>query len=338
MTLFFNKNRQDDLEAIDELSSNAEYRIRQNFFERVQKLKSEKSLKIIRDYLESGQIDLALKYLESQEEDSYSLFFSVFLSAAILEIGLKTSALISFARKLNSIDVTNIPLNFDPLDPLSASIIRRILGQIELERKQTVRASNLELILQGQSEGLSPSQIASRIQIYSGLTLNQIRTVLNYENLLRSGNKEAARRLLRDPSFDPLLTRKGPLVLTNEQIQMMVAAYRNKMLNSHAEFLGRNLANKIINEARQEALKQVLNRMNLPQNFLVKEWRSVRDNRVRRTHNHSVGMDGQKVRGMEAHFVSPSGARLKHPHDSSAPISETAGCRCRMLIYLQQPE
>jgi F like protein len=53
-------------------------------------------------------------------------------------------------------------------------------------------------------------------------------------------------------------------------------------------------------------------------------WVSMRDNRVRETHR---ALDGQTV-NLGTPFLSPSGAKLRFPHDPRAPIGEVAGCRC----------
>lgn len=58
--------------------------------------------------------------------------------------------------------------------------------------------------------------------------------------------------------------------------------------------------------------------------WTTKTWISMRDGRVRDTH---ANMDGQ-TQPLGSPFVSPSGATLMFPCDPTAPIEETAGCRC----------
>lgn len=55
-----------------------------------------------------------------------------------------------------------------------------------------------------------------------------------------------------------------------------------------------------------------------------KTWHTQLDLRVRNTHR---GMQGQKVL-IDEKFHSPSGATLMYPGDPTAPLSETASCRC----------
>ncbi len=82
-----------------------------------------------------------------------------------------------------------------------------------------------------------------------------------------------------------------------------------------------------MNAARHEAFAQGLSKTNYGPENVVREWSSAGDSRVRDTHR---ALDGQKVRGLDAAFHSPSGARLRYPGDTSlgAGPEETIGCRC----------
>lgn len=62
---------------------------------------------------------------------------------------------------------------------------------------------------------------------------------------------------------------------------------------------------------------------------VYKVWRTRRDTRVRSTHGD---LEGNRV-PLSNKFVTFEGNELLHPHDPAAPLSETAGCRCR-LSYL----
>jgi hypothetical protein len=55
-------------------------------------------------------------------------------------------------------------------------------------------------------------------------------------------------------------------------------------------------------------------------------WISKRDDRVRPTHRV---LDGQSV-PLGTPFLSPSGAKLRFPHDPRAPMAERVNCRCKL--------
>lgn len=65
---------------------------------------------------------------------------------------------------------------------------------------------------------------------------------------------------------------------------------------------------------------------------VYKVWRSRRDNRVRPTHGD---LEGNRV-PLGNHFVAASGASLMFPGDPSAPLNETAGCRCRLSYLVRE--
>lgn len=60
----------------------------------------------------------------------------------------------------------------------------------------------------------------------------------------------------------------------------------------------------------------------------IKMWHSQSDDRVRDTHQV---LNGQR-RALGESFDSPSGAKLRYPHDPLAPISEVARCRCFLSV------
>lgn len=59
-----------------------------------------------------------------------------------------------------------------------------------------------------------------------------------------------------------------------------------------------------------------------------KTWRTMRDSRVRHAHRE---MEGQQ-RPMAEAFTAPDGSKLRFPGDPTAPVSLTAGCRCRVSV------
>lgn len=62
---------------------------------------------------------------------------------------------------------------------------------------------------------------------------------------------------------------------------------------------------------------------------VYKVWRTRQDTKVRSTHG---GLEGNKI-PLANSFVTHDLNEIRFPHDPMAPLSETAGCRCR-LSYL----
>lgn len=299
---------------------------------RVNALKSDLTINEIRKALESGRIDIALELSNEDDASFLAVLFTIWVSAATLQITLTASEILAARRAAFPFSGVLTSLGFDPTNPRNAETLRQIGTGILSNLNQTKRNSIDLIISNGFVNGKSQSDIAEDIRRFAGLAPRQIEAVLNYERLLRQNSKEALNRVLRDKGFDERLRSGKPL--SEKQIQNMVDAYTKRMLQKRAETIARTVAGDIINEAMEEGAKQALEAAGLPEDAMVKEWRSKRDSVVRPTHKPHTGMDGQVV-PLSGYFVSPSGARLKHPHDGNAPLSETANCRCRQLIYVK---
>ena len=66
---------------------------------------------------------------------------------------------------------------------------------------------------------------------------------------------------------------------------------------------------------------------------VYKVWRTRNDMRVRASHGE---LEGNRIPLVNP-FITISGAELMYPHDPTAPLSETAGCRCRLSYLIPVP-
>jgi len=87
-------------------------------------------------------------------------------------------------------------------------------------------------------------------------------------------------------------------------------------VDTRAERIARTEVITAANAGTHEAMKKT--------GVKEQEWLSSRDDRVRESH---YKMDGQ-ITGIDGHFISPDGAKLKFPGDISAPPEERINCRC----------
>lgn len=140
---------------------------------------------------------------------------------------------------------------------------------------------------------------------------------------------------LRDKRFDGIVRKAiaDGKPLTAEQVTKLVDRYRERALKHRGDTIGRTEALAALNRSNWEATRQALEQSGLPLAAAHKIWDSAGDARVRNSHRE---MDGQRV-GIDEPFVTPSGARLMHPHDTSlgAPGRETIACRCRVNYDVQ---
>lgn len=325
------KSREDDIDKIEALFADAEKQLSRDFLARVNQLKSDANIERIRVFLEQGRVDLALEALDEEDDSNFLLIlFNTWILASTLQIALTRQSIQALQVKLFG---AASPVVFDPTDTDNARLIKELQLRIQANLNDTKRKTFLYIVNDGFVNGLEPKDIMLRVQKFVGLTVKQIEAVLNYEKLLRANSKQALDRALRDKSGDRRVANDKPL--TEKQIQNLVDSYVRNQLRYRAEVIGRTIAGDLINEAFQNAAKKAVGDAGLELSSITKTWRSRRDKKVRFTHSVHGGMDGQTVE-IDDYFISPSGAILKHPHDSSAPIKEIAGCRCIMTVNFKQ--
>lgn len=241
---------------------------------------------------------------------------------------------------------TAITIRFDPGNPRAAGWLRahssRLVTEIVEDQRMALRA----VLEAGMAEGTNPRSVAldvvGRVNRASGrreggligLHSGQIETAARAREELASGDPARMEayfdRKLRARKFDKVVRaaiREGRPVRAPD-IAQIVAGYRDNMLRWRGEMIARTEALTALSEAQNENMLQVIEAGGFRQDQVVKTWRAASDGRTRDTH---VALNGKSVR-MSAPFVSPSGAHLMFPRDSSlgAPASETIACRCRL--------
>ena len=142
---------------------------------------------------------------------------------------------------------------------------------------------------------------------------------------LKSINTATFNRLVRAASKGEALS-KADAAMSMRQIS-------NDMLKERGEMIARTETIGSLNAGRVEGMQQLIDAGNVTADQVLKIWDSGGpDGRTRDTH---LALEGQAKR-MDEPFVSPSGARMMHPGDSSlgAPASETVACRCAVRFSL----
>ena len=165
-----------------------------------------------------------------------------------------------------------------------------------------------------------------------GLTAQQETFARNAADELASGDPAALRKYLdrsrRDKRFDRSILKaiREESPVPPEIQSKAVARYKDRLLELRGTTLGRAEALAALQAAKLEAYTQAVEAGQLDGALIEREWDDVGDARTR--HSHRL-MNGQK-RGLHEPFVSPSGARLMYPGDTSlgASASETIQCRC----------
>ncbi len=139
--------------------------------------------------------------------------------------------------------------------------------------------------------------------------------------LRRKGSDSVVERAIRDGK-----------PLSAETIDRLVTSYKSNALRYRGESIGRTEALQALNRSEYEATKQVVDMGAAPESAVQREWDSAGDKRVRFSHR---ALNGQRV-GLNEPFVSPSGARMICPGDTSlgAGGDEVIMCRCRVRTVI----
>lgn len=117
-------------------------------------------------------------------------------------------------------------------------------------------------------------------------------------------------------------------------VDKLVTAYKNNALRYRGESIGRTEAIHSLNRAEWEAHKQAIDMGALREQDVRRHWDSAGDKRVRWSHKRMDALYDKAGVGIDEPFISPSGARMMHPGDTSlgAPAAEVIMCRCRVRL------
>ncbi len=212
----------------------------------------------------------------------------------------------------------------------------RILRDQGLQRVRNFTDEQVRLfrgkIEDGIARGVNPRTVAREVRDSIGLTEKQQRHVDNYEvalervHLSQQAQAGALGRELRDGRSDRSveLAAKTGEPLTRDQIDSMVARYKQNYINYRAETIARTEALTALHQGTEEAVAQIIGAGDVPPEMVTRTWSTAGDHRVRPAHED---MDGQE-RGVGEYFVDGDGFTLRFPGDPDAPAGTSVNCRC----------
>lgn len=309
----------------DQLIDHWEPILRKAFLDAIQNIRDGARLGQIEQMIENGDIEGAVKAV-GLNPASFRAFDRA-IGAAFEAGGVATAHLAP----------VRLQFQFNIRYPSAEGWLRRYSGdlirEIYEDQKQMIR----DVLVRGMQEGRNPRSVAldlvGRVGANGrrqggliGLTASQEKWVADYRETLLSDPIKAITRKLRDKRFDKLIANSDgqdkPLLM--EQIEKIVAAYRNRALRYRAERIARTEAMAALHQAQQEAITQMLGTGDIQADQISFIWRTARDKRVRDTHR---SMDGQR-REYGHSFLTGAGVRLRWPGDDSAPPAEVINCRC----------
>lgn len=248
----------------------------------------------------------------------------------------------------------SIGFRFDPGNQRAAAILRETAATLITRLTDNEIEQARALLAEGMATGRSPRSVAlDLVGRISRATGQRTGGLIGLSGPQRAA-VEAARAELAssDPSaLRNFLTRKRRVKypydrainralregrrLDGDTAAAALRGYTNSLLKLRGELIARTEGLPAIRAAKHEAYQQLADDGRVDVMDIVRGWSTNQDGRQRDTHD---AMNGQEVRGLDAPFVSPSGAQFMYPGDTSrgAPASEVIACRCDEFIAIRR--
>lgn len=230
-----------------------------------------------------------------------------------------------------------LAMNFDINNPRAETWLRKNSSQLITGNLIPEQRAAIQTMLQsGMIRGANPRTVAldivgrigptgRRAGGVLGLTGQQAKYVANMADDLANLDTRYFSRKLRDRRFDSVVRKSidEGKPLSQATRTKIIERYEDRMLKHRGDTIGRTEALRAVNEASDEALRQVVDEGLAPRNAVIRIWRHSFSANEREGH---AMMSGQE-RGVDEYFLNPiTGIPLKHPGDG--PGSETINCRC----------
>ena len=299
-------------------------------------------LKQISQAIDSASLAEVERAIQSGDESAVVAAVQIGIFAGLVEL-LRTAYVKGAKSEVADIKVKGASKELDFNSPAPSRFMTsqagRLVSQAGADQAAAVRAVMAHGLARGQSARQTALDLIGRVSKQTGqrtggvlgLSGGYAERVNLAKTQLLSGDKTMLRQYLqrsrRDRRFDPTVRAsiQSGTPLNEETVNKIAGRYADRLLATQADLVAQTFVSESFNEGRDQALRQVVARSQ-GRLSLRKKWQSRRDLIVRDTHK---ALNGQVV-DIDAPFISPTGALLMFPCDSSlgAPIEERAKCRC----------
>lgn len=238
----------------------------------------------------------------------------------------------------------SVLFRFDMRNPAVEAELRQrsseLITRITEETREVVRA-NLE---RGMIAGRNPRNVAldiigrvdpktkKRIGGAIGLTPNQDRWVANARRYLTEGSANYLNLTLRDKRFDTVIQRyiDENRPVPRDTMEKALVSYKNKVLKYRGDMIARTEALSASSRSRYRAHKQLVDEGKIPARAIRKWWDATGDAVTRPSHRSLENSTKKQPLELDEPYLTPSGAKMMHPHDRSlgAGAEEIVHCRC----------
>lgn len=306
--------------------------VRKAFLAAIKDITSQVKIRALVAAIERNDIEAALRAIDF---DRAAFNASVAAIAASYSAG---GAIVAGQAVFRS---TGVVVRWDMQNPRAVAALESISSQFVTIITNEVREVVRNTIAAGYAQGRGPQSIAldlvgrvsgaGRTGGVVGLSRPQAQYVSNMMRYLQEGDISAYLGMTRrDKRYDAMV-RRGDL--TAAQIDKILQRYSDRLLQTRAEAIARTETAQAVEASRQEAFNQWMDKTGAPPEAIIRRWDHAGGKNSRDWH---AAMNGMEVRGMDQPFVTPRGARMMYPLDTSlgAGPDEICNCRCMQNISI----
>lgn len=226
-------------------------------------------------------------------------------------------------------------MEFDWTNPRAEDWLRNHSSALIRDINQQQREAVQEVLTAGMRAGRNPRNVAldvvGRVSPQTGrraggvIGLNgpQAEAAINARVQLDNLDRAYFQRQRRDRRFDSLVRRhiENGTPLKQADVNRIVGRYEDRLLQLRGETVGRTEALASMNEASDEALRQVVDEGLAPREAITRIWDATLDSRTRPDHVEA----NEQRRGIDEPF-NVGGFEMMHPGEG--PASQVISCRC----------
>ncbi len=325
-------------QQLDQLLRKQEASVRRAFMMSIRDIQSKVTLRELRDALQAGDVDRAIRALHL-ERGAYTAF-----SETVRNTYTQAGAVAMAGQVWRFPDMSKAVVRWDMDNPRARRWIeewssRKITGELIPQQVQAVRTA----IEAGYSAGRGPRDIAldivgrmgangRRTGGIVGLNEPQARYVQNMREYLQNDPRRALSMTKRDKRFDRTILKaiNEGKPLKKAQIDKMTNRYSDRLLKARGDAIARTETAQSVNAAKSEAMKQGLDETGIPDSAIVKVWKHAGPAATKERTGHEM-MHNEEVRGVDTPFVLPDGTSAQYPLDPALPARHTINCRCSVF-------
>ena len=298
-----------DHEWLLEIADNAAPATKAAFLEALRRVRNAAKEAELRDAIARGDVNAAMRALGVEEGLSESLKPGLTkpLEDAFIAAGRATPA--------KTMGV-HVGMSFNLTNPNTATFLRNYDFGLIRDISQQTRDGIRTVIQNAFAMGGHPYEQARQIRESIGLTDDQAQAVTNFENLLRTKDRAALTRAMRDRRHDPTLERAlgagADRTLSDEQIATMVNRYRNRAILNRAQMIARTETMRASNAAQNMAWGQAADQGLLNRTALRRFWLVTPDDRLCEYCEQVPDMNEDGV-PLDGYFDTPYGPAMYGP-------------------------